>query len=72
MEIELVPDPGADDPASRAALAALERDGTVDDVRPTAYDGAWRRAGLEDAVERCVTPAGYVPPVRSTAGAPRA
>jgi hypothetical protein len=72
VEIELVPDAGADDPASRAALAALAREGMVDDVRPIAYDGAWRRAGLEDAVEECVAPAVYVPPARSTPGATRA
>jgi len=57
MEIELVPDPGAGDPAAGAALAALERElasgpegrrewGVV------AHSTAWRRAGVRDAVSR--------------------
>jgi hypothetical protein len=72
VEIELVPDPGADDPAAKAAAAALAQEGSVDDVQPTAYHGAWRRAGLLDAVERSASPDGYAPPVRSNVGAARA
>jgi hypothetical protein len=72
VEIELVPDPGADDPASRATAAALEREGLTADVLPAAYNGAWRRAGLRDAVEESGFSAGYVLPARSTRGAPRA
>jgi hypothetical protein len=84
VEIELVPDPGTDDPASRAAHTALVGEGMAADERPAAYDGAWRRAGLLDGVERGVGPssaattgaleasAGYVPPARSTVGATRA
>ena len=52
MEIELVPDPGAADPAARAALVALSREAVDRDVRPAGMDGAWRRAGIEEAVER--------------------
>ena len=82
MEIELVPDPGADDPAWRAVAAALAREDMVDDLRLAASEGAWRCSGLKDAVERSVAPAGsipsgcvptcYVPPPRSARGAPRA
>ena len=52
MEIELVPDPGVDDPAARAAIAALRSEGLAEDARPTGAAGAWRRAGLQEAVER--------------------
>ncbi len=55
MEIELVPDP-RDDRVGRAAAAALALEGLTDVARPTASTGAWRRAGLQDAVERSVTP----------------
>ncbi len=83
MEIELVPDPRAGDPAGQAAAAALEQEGIagiVDNGRPSALDGAWRAAGLLEAVERDpgavgggFRPApGYVLPARSTAGATRA
>lgn len=82
MEIELVPDPAVDDPASRVAAAALAREGFVDGVLPNSFEGAWRRAGLQDAVERSASrdgalpsgrvPSGYVPPPRSTLGAARA
>lgn len=82
MEIELVPDPGADDPAWRAVAAALARADMMDDLRLAASEGAWRCSGLKDAVERSVAPAGsvpsgcvptgYVPPPRSARGAPRA
>jgi hypothetical protein len=80
VEIELVPDPGAGDPAGQAAAAALEQEGLVGNGRPSAYDGAWRSAGLLEAVERdpCAgggefrPPAGYALPARSTAGATRA
>jgi hypothetical protein len=72
VEIELVPDPGADDPAAQAAAAALAHEGSVDGMLPAAYDGAWRRAGLLDAVERSPSPDDYAPPVRSSVGAARA
>jgi len=52
MEIELVPDPGVDDPVARAAAAALRREGLTRAARAAAYDGAWRRAGLQENVER--------------------
>ena len=52
MEIELVPDPGADDPVVAAAAAALRREGLTSAVRAAAYDGAWRQAGLQENVER--------------------
>ena len=61
MEIELVPDPGADDPAWRAVAAALARADMMDDLRLAASEGAWRCSGLKDAVERSVAPAGSIP-----------
>ena len=56
MEIELVPDPGSDDPASQAAVLALLEEGLATDVRPVGSTGAWRQAGLADAVNRSATP----------------
>ncbi len=61
MEIELVPDPGEDDPAARAAVAALAQEGLLDVAHAFAFEGAWRRAGLQDAVARSVTPDGMDP-----------
>ena len=58
MEIELVPDPGPVDPAARAALVALTREAVDRDVRPAGLDGAWRRAGIDEAVERSPGPNG--------------
>jgi hypothetical protein len=52
MEIELVPDPDPGDPAARAALTALSQEALDRDVRPAGIDGAWRRAGLAEAVDR--------------------
>ncbi len=52
--MELLPVPAADDPAARAAAAALAREGLLDDARPPGSLGAWRRAGLHEAVERSV------------------
>ncbi len=52
MEIELRPDTDADDPAVRAALAALTREGFADDLPPVGGSGAWRRAGIEEAIDR--------------------
>jgi hypothetical protein len=60
MEIELAPDPGADDAAARAVAAALTREGLADAERPAGSVGAWRRAGLRDAVERSVASNGRV------------
>jgi len=50
MKIELVPEPGPDDPAFLAAEAAIERTG-VADVRPLGNTSAWWRAGVREAVE---------------------
>jgi len=52
MEIELVPDPGAADHAAQAAAIALSGEGLADDERPPGVAGAWRRAGVEEAVNR--------------------
>ena len=57
MEIELSPDPGADDPARRAALTALAgelgkaREGE-DGWRLVPHSVAWRRAAVSAAVAR--------------------
>ena len=56
MEIELLPDP-RDDLVARAAAAALAQEGLMDGV-PPASGGAWRRAGLRDAVDRDTSPDG--------------
>jgi hypothetical protein len=72
VEFELVPDPGANDPAAQAVAAALAQDGSGGEVLPAAYRGAWRRAGLLDAVERSPSPDDYAPPARSSVGAARA
>ena len=52
MEIELVPDPGPEDAAARAALAALEEEGLAREPRPAGLDAPWRLAGLEHALDR--------------------
>jgi len=52
VKIELVPDPGVDDPASQAVRTVLEQEGLAADMRPAPWDGAWRRAGLLEGVER--------------------
>jgi hypothetical protein len=77
MEVELVPTPAADDPALRAAVAAVERSGLADDVRPPGSVSAWRRAGVLEAVDRSVTPREaerqrQALPARNTRGATRA
>ena len=84
VRIELVPDPGAEDPAVRAVAAVLASEGLLGDGSSAGYDSAWRRAGLEDDVGRsaimaaealpasAAPPRGYVPPVRSSRGATRA
>jgi hypothetical protein len=51
-----VPDPGTEDPASRAALAALSRAGLAEDHVPPGITSPWRRAGLEGAMDRDVGP----------------
>ena len=61
MEIELLPNLGVDDPAARAAIAALDRAGLAEDTQPAGSVGAWRQAGLQDAVERNVVPNGRNP-----------
>ena len=58
MEIELVPDPGPDDSASRAALTALAREGLAEEQVPPGATSAWRRAGIEDAMDRDLSPKG--------------
>jgi hypothetical protein len=55
VEIELVPDPGADDPSGRAARAAIARElasggGDGHDWGLVPHSGAWRRAALRDSV----------------------
>ncbi len=74
MEIELFPDPGADDPAARAAVSALTLEGLTGDERPPGSVGAWRRAGLDEAVDRSVASShprasGAAPNGRRTNGA---
>ena len=68
MEIELVPDPGPDDPAARAAVVALFREDLARDERPAGADGAWRRAGVNEVVDRSPMPNGVpsskTPPAR--------
>ena len=54
MKIELVPDPGPEDAAARAALAALEEEGLAREPRPAGLDAPWRLAGLEHALDRDV------------------
>jgi hypothetical protein len=61
MEIELVPDPGRDDFAARAALAALAREGLAEERVPSGTTSAWRRAGLEDAMDRDLSSDGGPP-----------
>lgn len=51
MEVELVPDPGHDDPAFIAAEAAIGRAGLAEDARPSGNTSAWWRAGVHEAVE---------------------
>jgi len=55
-----VPDPGAGDPASRAALTALAREGLAEEHVPPGTTSAWRRAGLEGAMDRDIGPEGPV------------
>ena len=54
MECELVPDPGADDPVTRAVVTALGRSGLLDGGSGSPSSEAWRRAGLEEAIEQSV------------------
>jgi len=56
MDIELVPDRGLEDAASRAALAALTREGLAEDHIPPGATSSWRRAGLESAMDRDPSP----------------
>ncbi len=86
MQLELVPDPGADGPVARAAVAALGRVRLLETGRGSGWGAAWRRAGLEEAVERDVARGVYgvgsplggatgraaVPPAPSSRGATRA
>ena len=86
MQLELVPDPGADAPVTRAAVAALGRVGLLETGRGSEWGAAWRRAGLEEAVERepargaygagsplgGATGRGVVPPAPRSRGATRA
>ena len=53
-----MPDPGPDDSASRAALTALAREGLAEEQVPPGATSAWRRAGLEDAMDRDHGPEG--------------
>ena len=69
MRIELVPDPGPDDAAARAAVAAVTREGFAADERPLQPSPAWRRAGICEAVERAPGPAGGTHAVRDVRAA---
>jgi hypothetical protein len=85
MEIELVPDPGADAAVADAAMVALSQSGLLD-REPAAAGGAWQRAGLEEAIDRSAPARAYatgspsgdamgrgsVPPAPSRRGATRA
>jgi hypothetical protein len=59
MEFDLVPDPGADDPVTRAAVVALRGWGILDDPSGFEARGAWHRAGVAEAVERSGAPGPY-------------
>ena len=52
MTIELVPDPGPEDPVAQAALAALSREDLATGLQPAGLTSAWRRAGLDEAMNR--------------------
>jgi hypothetical protein len=52
MEIELVPDPGSGDPVARAAIVALTRENLAGDDLPRGIASAWRRAGVDEAIDR--------------------
>ena len=52
MEFELIPDPGAGDPVTRAAVAALSRSDLVERESERGSSRIWHRTGLEEAVER--------------------
>ena len=67
-----VTDLAATDPAACAARLALAHEGLDDDGQHEAYDRAWRRAGLREAIDRAAPETGYAPPARSTRGATRA
>jgi len=54
MTIELVPEPAPDDPAFRAAEAAIEQAGLAADAMPAGNTSAWWRAGVHEAVEGAV------------------
>jgi hypothetical protein len=56
VEIELVPDPGPDDPAAEAAVAALVGEGLTADPLPAGVSSAWRRAGVAEATSRDTAP----------------
>ena len=78
-QIELVPDPGAEDPAAQAALVAFGcevasgREAGADAWSLVPPSGAWRLAAIHDAVARAATlKSGQARPVRSTRGATRA
>jgi hypothetical protein len=86
MRIELLPDPGVDDPVARAVAAALGHLGPGEGESGSGPGGAWRRAGLEEAVARgapsndsvggshtsAAMALRYVPSVRKSRGATRA
>jgi hypothetical protein len=58
MEIELSPDPEPDDAAADAALRALAREGLAEEPVPPGLASAWRRAGLDQAMDRELDPRG--------------
>ena len=63
--------PPVDDSTERVLRAALQAAG-VDVLRGRDDQGAWRRAGLLEGVERDDADVGYTPSPRSTRGATRA
>lgn len=72
MRIELIPNAGGDDAATRAVASALAKAGLIGSPAPPAFDSPWRSEGIRDAVERPGEPTSdYVFP-RRTLGAPRA
>lgn len=69
MDLEAVPSVSA--PGQRALSEALERVGARMSATPTAYESAWRAAGVSEATEPD-EPEGYTLSPRSTRGATRA
>jgi pyrroloquinoline quinone (PQQ) biosynthesis protein C len=69
--MRVVVDPPVDEPL-RQVLAEALRERATHEVRASGYDDAWRRAALQDGVERDEVESSYAPSPRSTRGATRA